>query len=198
MRFQDYFHVYNILIDEELLQNFKQVKICVMYISGKLLKFSVNELLKFRHVYGVAHMAVMFWKIKTHKDTHADTRTLTQIKSLLFFGKIAKRNQILKQLRQSWSAKFKFFNGNINSKKDPGQIERNKLTYLHYLNKMIEKYKMTKFIFHEFSCFYSELFQRLCLDFKWLQLSLSIQWTPLADNSRPKATIKNLSEILEN
>ena len=60
MRFQDYFHVYNILIYEELLQNFKQVKICVMYISGKLLKFSVNELLKFRHVYGVAHMAVMF------------------------------------------------------------------------------------------------------------------------------------------
>ena len=100
--------------------------------------------------------------------------------------------------RNSIQAKFKFFNGNINSKKDPGQIERNKLTYLHYLNKMIEKYKMTKFIFHEFSCFYSELFQRLCLDFKWLQLSLSIQWTPFADNSRPKATIKNLSEILEN
>ena len=39
-------------------------------------------------------------------------------------------------------AKFKIF-------KDSWQIERNKLTYLHYLNKMIEKYKIRKFIFSE-------------------------------------------------
>ena len=49
MRFHDYFHVHNILIDEEIKKNFKQVKICVMYISEKFLKFSLNELLKFRH-----------------------------------------------------------------------------------------------------------------------------------------------------
>ena len=76
-------------------------------------------------------------------------------------------------------AKFKFFNGNIKSNKDPRQIERNKLTYLYYQNKMIEKYKISKFIFNEVSCFYPELFQRVCLDFRWLHSSFSIQWTPL-------------------
>ena len=76
-------------------------------------------------------------------------------------------------------AKFKFFNGNIKSNKDPRQIKRNKLTYLHYQNKMIEKYKISKFIFNEVSCFYPELFQRVCLDFRWLHSSFSIQWTPL-------------------
>ena len=41
MRFRDSFHVYNILSGEELSQNYKQVKICVMYISDQFLKFSV-------------------------------------------------------------------------------------------------------------------------------------------------------------
>ena len=50
-------------------------------------------------------------------------------------------------------AKFKFFNENIRSNKDSRQIERNKLTYLHYVSKSIEKYKMSKFIFSEVSCF---------------------------------------------
>ena len=36
-------------------------------------------------------------------------------------------------------AKFKFFNENIRSNKDSKQIERNKLKYLHYLNKLIKK-----------------------------------------------------------
>ena len=36
-------------------------------------------------------------------------------------------------------AKFKFFNENIRSNKDSEQIERNKLKYLHYLNKLIKK-----------------------------------------------------------
>ena len=64
MRFHDYFNVYNILIDEEISQNFKQVKICLMYISDKFLKFSVNKLFKFRHiskikyVYCVVHVAI--------------------------------------------------------------------------------------------------------------------------------------------
>ena len=93
-----------------------------MYISGKLLKFSVNELLKFRyiskintcivlricqlkHCFDLLHL-YMHIHTRAHKDTHAHTQTLIQIKILLFFGKIVKRNQILKQLRQSWSAKF--------------------------------------------------------------------------------------------
>ena len=75
-------------------------------------------------------------------------------------------------------AKFKFLNENIRSNKDSGQIQRNKLKYLHYLNKMIEKCKMKKFIFSEVSCFYPESFHRFCLDFKWLHLSFRIQWTP--------------------
>ena len=33
------------------------------------------------------------------------------------------------------------------------KFERNKLKYLHYLNKMIEKCKVMKFIFSEVSCF---------------------------------------------
>ena len=36
-------------------------------------------------------------------------------------------------------AKFTFFNENIRSNKDSEQIERNKLKYLHYLNKLIKK-----------------------------------------------------------
>ena len=39
MRFHDYFNVYNILIDEKMQQNFKQVKICVMYISDKFFSY---------------------------------------------------------------------------------------------------------------------------------------------------------------
>ena len=50
-------------------------------------------------------------------------------------------------------AKFKFFNENIRSNKDSGQNERNKPKYLHYLNKMIEKCKIKKFIFSEVSYF---------------------------------------------
>ena len=45
------------------------------------------------------------------------------------------------------------FNENNVSKKDTGQIEINKLKYLHYLSKMIEKCKVKKFISSEVSCF---------------------------------------------
>ena len=31
MRFHDFLNVYNILIDEEMYQHFKQVKFCVVY-----------------------------------------------------------------------------------------------------------------------------------------------------------------------
>ena len=58
-------------------------------------------------------------------------------------------------------AKFEFFNENIRSKKDSGQIEGNKLKYLHYLNKMIEKCRVKKFIFSEVSCFYSEILWKI-------------------------------------
>ena len=46
-----------------------------------------------------------------------------------------------------------FFIENIRSNKDSGQFERNKLKYLYYLNKMIEKCKTKKFIFTEVSWF---------------------------------------------
>ena len=63
---------------------------------------------------------------------------------------------------------------------------------------MIEKYKMRKFIFREVSCFQPEVFQRFCLDFKWLPSSFGIQRTPFADTSHSEATIKNLGKILKN
>ena len=50
-------------------------------------------------------------------------------------------------------AKFKFFNENVRSKKDSGQIERNKLKYFHHLNKMIENMQGEKVHFSEVSCF---------------------------------------------
>ena len=49
--------------------------------------------------------------------------------------------------------KFKFFNENIRSNKDSGQIERNKLKYLHHLNKKIENMQGEKVHFSEVSCF---------------------------------------------
>ena len=82
----------------------------------------------------------------THSHTHSH-----RFKFCDFLERL--RNQIHVQLRQYWSAKFKFFNENIRSNMDSGQTERRKLKYLHYLNKMIEKCKMRKFIFSEVSCF---------------------------------------------
>ena len=41
------------------------------------------------------------------------------------------------------------FSENMGSNKDSGQTDKNKLKYLHYLIKMIEKCKMRKFIFSE-------------------------------------------------
>ena len=78
-----------------------------MYISDKFLKFSVYELLKIRHilkikyVYCVVHVALktLFLFVTfiqtyayAHADIHTHTLTLTQIKTLHFFGKIAKAN----------------------------------------------------------------------------------------------------------
>ena len=68
----------------------------------------------------------------------------------------------------------KFFDENIRSNKDSRQIERNELKCLRYLNKMIEKCKMRKLILSEVSCFWPELFQSFCLDFKWLHSSFGI------------------------
>ena len=63
---------------------------------------------------------------------------------------------------------------------------------------MIEKCKISKFIFSEVSCFLQELFRRFCLDFKWLHSKFGIQGTPFTDISHPKAAIRNLSKILKN
>ena len=88
---------------------------------------------------------------------HTHTHTFTQIKLLQFFRKIAKSNtREIKTIlvpQNLIHVKFKFFNENIRSNKNSEQTERNKLKYLHYLNKMIEKYKMRKFIFSEVLCF---------------------------------------------
>ena len=62
---------------------------------------------------------------------------------------------------------------------------------------MIEKCKMRKLIFSEVSCFWPELFQSFCLDFKWLHSSFGIPYTPFTDTSRLKAAIRNLGKILK-
>ena len=132
-----------------------------MYISDKFLKFSVNKLFKFRHiskikyVYCVVHVAIqtLFWFIsfiytyayaRTHRHTHTETQTHTHARKyshrLKFFNFL---ERLWKQM-SNWDntgpqnliqAKFKIFDENIRSNKDSGQIQRNKLTYLHYLNK---------------------------------------------------------------
>ena len=64
-----------------------------------------------------------------------------------------------------------FFNESIRSKKTSEKTEKNKLKYLHYLNKMTEKCNVRKFIISEFSCFYpatllkDELFHRIVSKF---------------------------------
>ena len=50
-------------------------------------------------------------------------------------------------------SKFKSFKENVRSNKDSGQIERDKVKYLNYLNKTIEKCKMRKSILSGVSCF---------------------------------------------
>ena len=97
---------------------------------------------------------------RTHARTHTYTHTHTHT--------------------HTHTCKIKIFNENVRSNKDSGQTERNKLKYLHYLNKMIEKCKVKNFIFSEVSCL------RFYLDLKWLHLSFGIQWTPFTDISQSK------------
>ena len=65
--------------------------------------------------------------------------------------------------------------------------------YLHYLSKC----KMKKFIYSEVSFFRPELVQRFCLDFKWLNSSFGIHWTPFTDIFPSEAAIRNLGKILK-
>ena len=134
-------------------------------ISDKRFKYLVNKLLKLRQYeilcctcgnYNIALICHIYTYINTRARTHTHTHTHTHTRTYIH-------------------AKFKFFYENIRSNKDSGQTERNKLKYFHYLNKMIENCKMKKFIFSEVSCFQPELFQRFCLDFKWLYSSSGIQ-----------------------
>ena len=109
------------------------------------------------HTYTHAHTHTHTYTY-THIHTHTHTHTHSHRFKFYNFSERS-RNQIHEQLIQQWYAKFNaikiqvFFNENIRSNKDSGQIERNELAYLHYQNKMTEKYKIKKFIFGEVSCF---------------------------------------------
>ena len=76
-------------------------------------------------------MSHLYIHTHTHTHTHTHKHTNTQTRPLAH-------------------AQFKFINENIRSNKDSRQIDRNKLKYLHYLNKMIEKCEMKKFNFSKF------------------------------------------------
>ena len=143
----------------------------------QILKFSIYELLKIRHilkikyVYCVVHVALktLFLfvtfihtyayahaDIHTHPNTHTHTHTHShshRLKLCIFLERSRKQIHEHTDPRNLIQVKFKIFNKNIRSNKDSGQIERKKLTHLHYLNKMIGKYKLRKFIFSEVSCF---------------------------------------------
>ena len=155
-------------------------------MSDKFVKFSVYELLKLHHIskintrYCVAHVAIIiiyfFFFFVTFIDTntyaHTHTHTHTDLNVAIFWKdcKIKYTSNLNNTgLRNLIHSKFKFFNENIRPYEDSGKIERNELKYLHYLNKINEKSKLRKFIFSEVSCFAPELFQRFCLDFKWLK-----------------------------
>ena len=127
---------------------------CVVHVALKTLLLFVT----FIHTYAYAH-ADIHTHIYTHTHTHTHTLTLTltltltQIKTLHFLERSRKQIHEHTDRRNLIQVKFKIFNKNIRSNKDSGQIERKKLTYLHYLNKMIGKYKLRKFIFSEVSSF---------------------------------------------
>ena len=119
----------------------------------------------FIHTYTYAHTHIhtrthTYTHIHIHTHIHTHTHTHTHSHRFKYYNFSERsRNQIHEQLIQQWYAKFNaskiqvFFNENIRSNKDSGQIERNELAYLHYQNKMTEKYKIRKFIFGEVSCF---------------------------------------------
>ena len=71
------------------------------------------------------------------------------------------------------------------------EIERNKTKIFPLPKQNDWKCKMKKFIF-------SEVFQRFCLDFKWLHSSFGIQWPPFTDTSHSEAAIWNFGKILKN
>ena len=135
-------------------------------------KFSDYEVLKFCHIsninrqYCVAHLAclTLFWfmpLLYTHTSIHTRTHTHTHTHTRTFKLCDFWTNHAIQYtsywdntgLRNLMHSKFKFFNDNIKSKKDSGQIERNKVKHLHYLNKIIKKCKLTKFIFSKALCF---------------------------------------------
>ena len=64
------------------------------------------------HCFDLSHLYI---QKHTHTETHTHTHTHTHART----------------------CKIQVFN--IGSNNDPGQIERNKLKYLHYLNKMTKK-----------------------------------------------------------
>ena len=139
--------------------------------------------MKFRHIsninteYCVVHVVIItlfsfviytyihirpYIRAQTHtrKHTHTHIHTHTHSHTYLNFAIFWKDHEI--KYTSNWDntgpqnlihPKFKFFNKNFRSNKYSWQIERNKLKYLHYLNKMIEKCKMRRFIFSEVSCF---------------------------------------------
>ena len=111
------------------------------------------------HLYIHTHTCTQtYTHTQTHTHTHTHTNTHShshshRLKLCIFLERSWKQIHEHTDPRNLIQVKFKIFNKNIRSNKDSGQIERKKLTYLHYLNKMIGKYKLRKFIFSEVSCF---------------------------------------------
>ena len=77
-----------------------------------------------QHCFDLPHLCI-HTHTHTHTHTYIDTHKYTSS-----WDNTGSQNLI--------QAKFQFFNENIRSNKDSGQTEKNKLKYLHYLNKMIE------------------------------------------------------------
>ena len=136
------------------LRNFVNTRYCVVHVAIITFWFKIIQVLLcqiYTHI-----------KIRTHTHSHTQTHTHTHT-----------HTHTRMQARTDAHPKSSFL---MKTK-----TEWNKLKYLHYLNKMIEKCKIKKLIFSDVSCFYPELFERFCLDFKWLHSNFGIQWTPFAD-----------------
>ena len=114
-------------------------------ISGKLFKFSVYELLKLRQ-YAISCCTCGNYNFLHHNNSSFDFSHLNIHKHMRGHTHTHARTH-------ARTGKIKLFNENVRSNEDSGQIERDKLKYLHYLNKMIEKCKVRKSIFSEVSCF---------------------------------------------
>ena len=130
----------------------------------------------------VVHVAIITFWILNYNNSSFDL-------SHLYIHKHTQTRTHTHTHTHTHTCKIKFFNKNIRSNKGSGQTERNKLIYLHYLNKIIEKCKMNNFIFSEVSKRFKDLMAAFEL---WYIVNSFYRYFSI------EAAIRTLAKILKN